>query len=436
VRLVFSFALVVALQSPIPAASQAHLRAQYHARREQLRTELPDGVTVLFGRAEKDTDDLRSGFFQEPNFQYLTGWMEPGAVLLLAPLPEDQTSPGYQGKAALPREILFLPRRNPEQEKWTGRTTGPDDPDVSRLTGFDTVLAADSLESQLHRMLEQYPRLYTLKNRGEAGKLQLLAPLREISDAGMAIARLRMKKSPEELALIERATEATMEAHRAAWGRAAPGLHEYQVAATMVEVYADRGCERSAYAPIVGSGPNSVFLHYSRNNRRMDRGELLLMDVGAECSGYAADITRTVPVGGKFSRRQREIYDVVLGAEKAVIAAVKPGMSLRKNSPNSLYQVAYDYINTHGADLHGEPLGKYFTHGIGHHVGLEVHDASDPALPLAEGMVITVEPGIYIPEENIGIRIEDMVVVTRAGARVLSAALPREPGEIEKAVAR
>jgi Xaa-Pro aminopeptidase len=168
----------------------------------------------------------------------------------------------------------------------------------------------------------------------------------------------------------------------------------------------------------------------------MDRGDLLLIDAGAECGGYAADVTRTVPIGGKFSKRQREIYEVVLGAEKAALAAVKPGAVIGTHAPDSVYQAAYDYINTHGKDLHGKRLGKYFTHGISHHIGLEVHDASDTTVPLAEGMVISVEPGIYIPEEQIGIRIEDMVVVTKDGARVLTAALPREAAEIEKALAR
>jgi Xaa-Pro aminopeptidase len=170
----------------------------------------------------------------------------------------------------------------------------------------------------------------------------------------------------------------------------------------------------------------------------MDRGELVVMDVGAECAGYAADITRTVPVGGKFSPRQREIYDIVLGAQKAVIAAVKPGMMIAKTAPDSvsLYKIALNYINTHGKDRNGEPLGKYFTHGVSHHIGLEVHDAFDPGAPLKEGMVITVEPGIYIPEENLGVRIEDMVLVTKDGAKLLSGALPREAGEIERALAR
>jgi Xaa-Pro aminopeptidase len=390
----------------------------YAARRAELRKALTNGVVVLIGRSESDSDDLRSGFFQEPNFYYLTGWSQPGAVMVIEPA----------------HDILFLPAKDPEAEKWTGVKTSADDPNASAATGFDTVMPAPKLEAELLRLLAQYPRLYALKGTAGAARLEKLAPMREVLDARWQIARQRMKKSREEIAAIERATNVSIEAHRAAWKRAAPGLYEYQIAGAMESVFIERGCERPAYAPIVGSGPNSVFLHYSRNSRRMDSGELLLMDVAAECSGYASDITRTIPVSKKFNKRQKEIYDVVLGAQKAAIAAVKPGMTLGKTTANSLYKIAYDYINTHGKDLHGQPLGKYFTHGLSHHLGLEVHDASDMAALLEAGMVITVEPGIYIPEENIGVRIEDVVLVTENGARVLSAALPREPGEIEKAI--
>ena len=302
---------------------------------------------ALFGRAATDFDDLRSGFFQEPNFHYLTGWMEPGAVLLLSPSGE----------------TLFLPPKDTEAEKWTGVKFSARDKNAAAVTGFERVLPMPAFEKELLKLLGEYPRLYALKGTAAAERLEKLAPMREISDARPAIGKLRMKKSREEIALIERATGVSIEAHRAAWKRAAPGLYEYQVAAAMTGVFGENGCERPAYAPIVGSGPNSVFLHYSRNKRRMDNGEILLMDVAAECSGYASDITRTIPVGGTFSKRQREIYDVVLGAQKAAIAAVKPGMTLLKDTPNSLYRIAYDYINTHGKDLHGEPLGKYFTTG-------------------------------------------------------------------------
>jgi Xaa-Pro aminopeptidase len=371
---------------------------------------------VLFGRTEADIADLRSGFYQEPNFYYLTGWNQPGAVLMLNPAGE----------------TFFLPPKDPDAEKWTGTKASAQDKNVAAVTGFEHVMPAQAFESELLKLMRQYPRLYALKGT----KLERLAPLREISDAQPAIAKLRMKKSPEEIALIERATSVSIEAHRAAWKRAAPGLYEYQVAATMTGIFAENGCERAAYSPIVGAGPNSVFLHYSRNKRRMDRGEILLMDVAAECSAYASDITRTIPVGAKFSERQREIYNVVLGAQRAAIAAIKPGMTIAKTSANSIYTIAYDYINSHGKDLHGEPLGKYFTHGLSHHVGLEVHDASDNTAPLEAGMVITVEPGIYIPEEKIGVRIEDVVLVTENGAKVLSAALPTEPEEIERAIVR
>jgi Xaa-Pro aminopeptidase len=414
VRYLWIAVALCAAQGSEPAGSA------YAGRRAELRKALPNGVVVLFGRAVTDTDDLRSGFFQEPNFNYLTGWMEPGAVLAVSPAGD----------------TLFLPPKDTDAEKWTGVKFSALDKSAAAVTGFERVLQMPAFESELLKLLREYPHLYGLKGTAAADRLEKLAPLRGIADARPAIGKLRMKKSPEEIALIERATGVSIEAHRAAWKRAAPGLYEYQVAAVMTGVFAEKGCERPAYAPIVGSGPNSVFLHYSRNKRRMDNGEILLMDVAAECSGYASDITRTIPVGGKFSKRQREIYDVVLGAQKAAIAAIKPGMTLLKDTPNSLYGVAYDYINTHGKDLHGEPLGKYFTHGLGHHVGLEVHDESDRYAPLEAGMVITIEPGIYIPEEDIGVRIEDILLVTDTGSTVLSGALPREAAEIERAIAK
>jgi Xaa-Pro aminopeptidase len=300
------------------------------------------------------------------------------------------------------------------------------------VTGFDQVLASEEFEARLPELAKSASKIYTLVKSPAAEKLNALLPLREFADAAGEMARLRMKKSESELALIRKAAEITIEAHRAAWRRLKAGLFEYQLAATASNVYFEAGCERHAYPPIVGSGPNATVLHYNANSRRMDAGELVLMDIGAECAGYAADLTRTVPVSGKFTRRQRELYEIVLGAQKAVIAAVKPGMTLARTGPNSLHQIAVEYFNRHGKASNGEGLGKYFTHGIGHHVGLEVHDASDPARPLEAGMVITVEPGLYIPEEGIGIRIEDMVLVTERGAEVISAALPREPGEIER----
>ena len=243
-----------------------------------------------------------------------------------------------------------------------------------------------------------------------------------------------MVKSATEIKLIEKAVACSANAHRAAFGAVRPGLYEYEIAALMEYTYHKEGCLRPAYDSIVGSGFNSTVLHYDRNERRMGEGELVVMDVAGEYSGYAADITRTVPVSGKFSARQREIYEIVLAAQNAAIAAVKPGMTMGRGD-NSVDKVARDYINSHGKDLKGEPLGKYFIHGLGHHVGLRVHDANDPTRPLAAGMVITIEPGIYIPEESLGVRIEDMVLVTETGAKLLSSSLPRDAAEIERIMA-
>jgi len=389
---------------------------EYQERRAELRKSL-DGVMVLFGA--DDPDVLHTSFFQESNFLYLSGWREPGAIMMLT----RQT------------EILFLPARDPRMEMYTGRKLGPDEPDAPKEAGFDRVMPKSALESAFLKVLETAPRVYTIPGDPRVQKLKSLAAFHEDADAAPAIARLRMVKSAAEIELITKATDVTVAAHLAGWKKTRPGVWEYEIAAVMTNVYFERGCERNAYAPIVGSGPNSVILHYAANHRRLDSGETVVADVGAECSDYATDVTRTVPAGGKFTLRQRELYEVVLGAQKAAIAAIKPGMRLRADGP-SLHQIAYDYINTHGHDSHGQPLGKYFVHGLGHYVGLDVHDPGDPTAPLKAGTIITIEPGVYIPEENIGIRIEDIVLVTEDGAKVLSAALPREVGDIEKLVGK
>ncbi len=408
-------AVLALLALPALASDKISLD-EYRNRRADLRKANGDAVTILFGKVEKDGGDLRSGFFQEANFYYLTGWTEPGAILVMTPSSE----------------VLLIPRRNREQEKWTGPKLSPEDTGVQTATGFESVLPVEQFEAGLFKWAEAGKRIFTLFDEPQSDALRKLLPLRVFEDAKTPIARLRMKKSPAEIALIQHATDATLDAHRAAWNKIRPGVTEFQVAATMAGVYFGAGCERHAYAPIVGSGPNGAILHYSKNARTIDRGELVLMDVAAECSMYASDVTRTVPASGKFNGRQRELYQIVLGAQQAVIDAIKPGMMLGKLSPNSLNQIAVDYFNSHGKDKHGNPLGKYYTHGVSHHVGLDVHDPMDPSLPLAPNMVITVEPGLYIPEEGIGIRIEDMVLVTENGAQLMSSKLPRTVDEIEK----
>ena len=284
---------------------------EFRARRAALRQSLgeagADGVLLLKGQAEAYDQVFR--FKQEPNFYYLTGWSEPGAALLLTPSTE----------------ILFLPSHNERAERYAGKRTSAEDADAHAVTGFENVLPIEKLETELDRALSSHARLYAPWTESYAGQLRSRYPFREVADATPLIAKLRVKKSEAEIAAIQHATDVSIEAHRAAWKRLAAGQYEYNVAAAFLETFLDDGCEGPAYSPIVGSGPNGAILHYMSNQRRMDRGELVVIDAAAQCDAYASDITRTVPVGGKFTPRQREIYQIVLGAQKAAIAAVKPG---------------------------------------------------------------------------------------------------------------
>jgi Xaa-Pro aminopeptidase len=248
---------------------------------------------------------------------------------------------------------------------------------------------------------------------------------------------LRTNKDAGETALIRKAVDASVAAHFAAFKAVKPNVNEREISALMQYEWGKRGCERPAYAPIVGSGYYSTVLHYSDDSNVMKAGDVVVIDAAGEYSMYASDITRTLPVNGHFTVRQREIYDIVLGAQQAAEAAFKSGKStMRRDSPDSLYDVARRYIDTHGKDLHGESLGKYFIHGLGHPVGLNVHDATDPDVTLGPGQVFTIEPGIYIPEENLGVRIEDDYWVDPSGKLIkLSAALPSTADDVERLMA-
>jgi Xaa-Pro aminopeptidase len=248
------------------------------------------------------------------------------------------------------------------------------------------------------------------------------------------ISSLRMIKDAGEAALIRKAVDASVAGHFAAFNAMKPNINEREIAALMEYEWGKRGCERVAYAPIVGSGYYSTVLHYSDDDNVMKSGDVVVIDAAGEYSMYAADITRTLPVNGHFTARQREIYDIVLGAQQAAEATFKSGKStLRREDPDSLFKVAFDYIQTHGKDLHGQPLGQYFIHGLGHYIGLNVHDSGDYTVPLGPGMTFTIEPGIYIPEENLGVRIEDDYYVDQDGKLIkLSAALPSKADEVEK----
>jgi Xaa-Pro aminopeptidase len=428
--------LAVLAVAPI-AARDREPASVYASRRARLVAEL-NGPVLLFSYTGRENSSPAYVFMQEPNFYYLTGHNEEGAALLI--VPSDAAEKGWHG----PNEILFLPPRNPEEEKWNGPRMGPADPDVQQKTGFATVEAFSNLKPRLTDLAQSYHDIWTLTPHPDdtgypharewSAWIAQAAPGVSLHDAAPAIGAMRQVKSPGEIALLTKAIELSVDAQLAAMRMVRPGLYEYQVAARMVEVHAYGGCETEAYSPIVGTGLHSTILHFNELDALIQDGDIVLMDVGGQYSGYTADITRTIPANGHFTARQKEIYEIVLGAQNAVLAAMKPGAKLRKG-PDSLYRIAYDYINTHGADAEGRSLGRYFTHGLGHHLGLEVHDAGDPDRPLEAGMVITDEPGIYIPEEKLGVRIEDDVLITPTGYQLLTARLPRTVDEIERIMA-
>ncbi len=403
------FVLAAALPS---LAADTIPRDEYHARRAELRKKL-DGVLVLFGYSEGADEVYRHG--QPSNVLYLTGWTEPGAMALITPAGE----------------TLFVPHRNARREIYNGKRVAAEDANAAALTGFDSVQGIEKFELALRQALDSYGPVYAIADAADLAKLKAMAPLREVASGAQMIAAMRMKKSPAEIAAIKRATEVSMDAHRAAWKRLTPGIYEYQAEAAFVAASLEAGCEGQSYEPIFGSGPNSTTLHYSANKRRMDAGEVIVIDAAAKCGDYTSDITRTLPINGKFSERQREVYRMVLGAHQAVIDAIKPGVPM-----SDLTKIARNYLDQQGKDKEGKPLSKYLPHGVSHHVGLDVHDADLQNAKLEAGMVITVEPGLYIPSENIGIRIEDVVLVTKDGATVLSGALPRSADDVEKAMAK
>jgi Xaa-Pro aminopeptidase len=414
----------------------------YAARRARVAARA-DAPVILWGFTGREELSQAYIFAQEDHFYYLTGHNEEEAGLIILPaLKAGQARDSWDG----PREILFLPAKDPGKEKWNGVRLSPTDPDISARTGFASVQPFGQMRAVVEKLTKVYSNFATiLPYENEVGGyphekavvdwLQLVDPSVKLKDIRGVIETLRMIKSPGEIAFLKKAINLSLDAHLEAMKMMRPGLYEYQVGAKMVEVHAMGGAEAEGYAPIVGAGPNSTALHYDQLSRNIADGDIVVIDVGAQFSGYSADITRTIPANGKFTPRQREIYEIVLGAQNAVFAALKPGMNYCKSGDKSLYKISYDYINSHGRDLHGKRLGQYYIHGLGHNIGLDVHDPGDYCKPLAPGQVVTVEPGIYIPEENLGVRIEDDLLITDTGFEFLSERLPRDPAEIEKIMA-
>jgi Xaa-Pro aminopeptidase len=427
-------------------------KPEYRQRRIALAEKLHGGLAILFAAEEPVLDFMP--YRQDEDFYYLSGWNEPGAAIVIIPAVEAVAeTPGTAlgGRAAQSyREILFLPSRNPRLEKYTGAKMDAATPGAAVTTSFDEVLPMTEMPAVLNKLISG-DRMRLRNIWTEKGSVQAAAALgflgttlgvgavESSGDIAQPLMLLRAVKSPAEIELLRKASEASIAAQLAGMRAIKPGVRERTIAGVEIAKMMQEGCERVSYAPIVGSGPNSTTLHYSDNSRIMQSGDTVVIDAAGEYSMYASDITRTMPVNGHFTPRQREIYDIVLGAQRAAAAAFVAGKSKindpQRKQADSLDQIAFAYVNAHNKDLHGQPLGQYMVHGLGHLVGINVHDPWDYTKPLDKGMVFTIEPGIYIPEEKIGIRIEDVFYVDAEGKLVdLIAKLPHEASEVEAAM--
>ena len=411
----------------------------YHARRVALAEKLKGGVAVLFAAEQPALDFM--AYRQDEDFYYLTGWNEPGAALLVKAATDAEH--GY-------REILFLPTRDLRLEHYTGPKLDAVSPNVAKIAGVDAVEPMAQLPVELNKLTGEDRRLaYRIWAQPESAAAKAVVELNGVTlgmdkapgalDVTALTMELREVKDTGEIELLKKASEASIAAQRAMFRAVRPGATERAIAGKMGAVWAEHGCERPSYAPIVGSGVNSTTLHYAENSRTMEDGDVVVVDAACEYSMYAADITRTAPVNGHFTARQREIYEIVLGAQKAAIEAFVAGKSTindrDRKDPNSLDTAAYNYINTHGKAVDGSPLGKYWLHGLGHMLGIDVHDPAKYPAVLKPGMVFTIEPGVYIPEEKLGVRIECNFLVGADGKLIdLDADLPHTADEVEAAM--
>ena len=403
------------------AASPGITHEEFRGRRERLLASLGGAVgLVLAGEADPS---LHHPWHPHAHFEYLTGIVdEPGAMLLL--------EPGNPVPAK--RATLLLRPLNPEVEKWDGFRDELGSALRAR-TGFETVVRTGMLPRLLLEAARRSRLLACLMPLAPwgapvSGDLAILraqaerVPGTQVTDQSDLLLRMRAAKSPAEVACIREAGRVTALGFAAAMRCMRPGMNEFDVQEAVEHAYRTGGSRRLAFRTIAGSGLNATVLHYHANDRPLHDGELVVLDSGAKHAGYSADVTRTLPVSGRFSPRQRELYDVVLRAQAAAIAAVRPGATLAS-------------IDAAGRKVIADAgLGDAFIHGMGHHLGLETHDAT-PLGALEPGSVITIEPGVYLPAERIGIRIEDGVAVTETGHEVLTPGIPRTVAEVERAMA-
>lgn len=420
---------------------------EYRARRQKLLSQIKDGVVVILGNVEND-EGVEIRYRQNNWMAYLTGVRTPDAAVLLVP----QGLPSLNGA----REVVFIPQRDLQSERWTGVQLGPG-PETAKIFGVETVLANDELWNKLKEAaaLPQFKnaqgqtamKLYTIAPRSlrdgfvreyefvQQVKQQL--PNVEVASAANVIGVLRRVKSAPEIALLQKAIDATGEAQHDITLNLKPGMYEYEVQALIEAAFTRNGSERPGFPSIVGSGLYSTILHYEENHKKIDAGDLVVCDIGAEYSMYTADITRTYPADGKFTPRQREVYQLVLDAQAAAAAHWKPGMTNL-----DLHMFAADFLRKsplRAKDTDGREytMEHFFIHGLGHSLGMDVHDVADGIHQLQPGEVFTIEPGVYIQTEKLGVRIEDDYLVMPDGTlQKMSGKIPSAPDEIERLMAR
>lgn len=391
---------------------------EYASRRGKLLTALKKGVALIHA-GDPNTSGLNGAFRAHAHFEYLTGiGDEPGAILLLDPSNKDPKR----------REALFLKPLDPELERWDG-FRAPIDGALRERTGIESIFRLYALPRFLTEAAVRSRSLMCVHPFAsfqqpvspDLAKFRQVAeriPGMSIGDCTEAMALLRSVKSRNEVALIQKAVDITAGGYEAVLQTLRPGMNEFDVQETLEHTYRSSGSRGTGYNSIAGGGVNSTVLHYHANEAELVDGDLICIDSAAMYGGYCADITRTLPVNGKFTPRQKEIYELVLKAEEAAIRAVKPGVTL-----GQLDAVARKIISKAG-------YGDAFYHSIGHHLGMEVHDIQ-PRTALKEGAVVTIEPGIYLRDEKIGVRIEDDILVTKTGYRNLSKQIPKTVKDIE-----
>ena len=405
---------------------------------------------------------------QDSDLFYLTGFNEPSTVLVMdATAPAGANGATGAGTPSAFRSTMFVRPRDPDREIWDGPRFGVDG--AKEHFGADEAFTIDKLADELPKLFQNKKRLYyrlgvnramddkvleAIDRTRARAKLGFTWPV-EIIDPGTILHEMRLFKSKEDLAAMRKAADITAEAHIRAMGATKPGMKEYEVEAMLLETFRGHGSERAAYGSIVGSGANATILHYRQNNKKMEKGELLLIDAGAEYDYYAADVTRTFPVGAKFSKEQQAIYELVLDAQEAGIAKTVKGSTLE-----AIHLTCVDVI-TKGLVKLGllqgdveqlvkdEAYKPFFMHKTSHWLGMDVHDVGNyylggKARSLEPGMVLTVEPGIYIGKDydkvppewrGIGVRIEDDILVTNGAPDNLTQAIPKTVAEVQRATA-